>query len=363
MPAQLEKIQKEIPFGIPSESIEMDGKGSTWCISDGADKWYKLFTQRQLLSLFVLVRNTRQAFVEMDGCGYDDEWKEAIISYLASAIDRVADYNSTLCYWRSSEFISHTFQRFALPIAWDFCEVPVISSQTGGYLGAVDWIARYVDHALRDLAQVARPNVILRSAIEKQDGEFDLVLTDPPYYNAIAYSNLMDFFYVWEKRTLFGFFSNHDSIYNPIASPKWSHEKNDGELVDDPCRFGGDRDKSKANYEDGMFRAFQSCHDSLAFDGRIVIVFAHKQPEAWESLVSAIIRSGFCVLCSWPIQTEMGSRTRALSSSALASSIWLVCGKRRSDARPGWDNQRMEDMRSNIASRLRDYWDAGVRWP
>lgn len=80
-------------------------------------------------------------------------------------------------------------------------------------------------------------------------------------------------------------------------------------------------------------------------------------------LVSAIIRAGFIVDGSWPIQTEMGTRQRAMNSAALASSLWIVCRKRPATARPGWDNRVLEDMRANITERLRDYWDAGIRGP
>jgi hypothetical protein len=94
-----------------------------------------------------------------------------------------------------------------------------------------------------------------------------------------------------------------------------------------------------------------------------VIVFAHKKPDAWETLVSAVIRSGFVVESSWPIRTEMAKRTRALTSAALSSSVWLVCKKRPDDAKPGWDNNVLDEMRANIASCLREYWDAGIRGP
>src|SRR3954447_5272342 len=86
-------------------------------------------------------------------------------------------------------------------------------------------------------------------------------------------------------------------------------------------------------------------------------------PDAWETLVSALIRAGFVVDGSWPIQTEMGNRTRALSSAALASSVWLVCKKRPENARPGWDNLVLEEMQKNIIQSLRNFWDAGIRGP
>lgn len=95
----------------------------------------------------------------------------------------------------------------------------------------------------------------------------------------------------------------------------------------------------------------------------MVVVFANKQPAAWETLTSAVIRAGFVVTGSWPIETEMGSRTRALSSAALASSVWLVCRKRPRAARPGWDTRVLAEMRERITERLRAFWDAGIRGP
>ena len=112
-----------------------------------------------------------------------------------------------------------------------------------------------------------------------------------------------------------------------------------------------------------MSDAFGQAHKMLASDGRFVVVFAHKHPDAWETLVSAMITAGFVVDGSWPIQTEMANRTRGLSAAALASSVWLVCKKRLISARPGWDNLVMEEMRANITTRLREYWDAGIRRP
>lgn len=95
----------------------------------------------------------------------------------------------------------------------------------------------------------------------------------------------------------------------------------------------------------------------------MVIVFANKQPAAWETLVAALIRSGFVVNGSWPIATEMRGGVRNFARASLASSVWLVCKKRSTTARPGWDNNVLEEMRANIAARLREYWDAGIRGP
>ena len=97
-------------------------------------------------------------------------------------------------------------------------------------------------------------------------------------------------------------------------------------------------------------------------DGRLCIVFANKSPDAWETLVSAVIRAGFVVDASWPIETEMATH-EINGSAALSSSIWIVCRKRPKTARPGWDRNVLGDMRENIVTRLRQFWDAGIRGP
>ena len=172
----------------------------------------------------------------------------------------------------------------------------------------------------------------------------------------------MDFFYVWLRRSIPGLSAEIDSIFSNALGPKWNHDTEDGELIDDAGRFGGNKERSKQNYENGMARSFRSCHTALQPNGRFVVVFANKSPAAWETLAAALIRAGFVVDCSWPIQTEMSNRTRSQGSAALASSIWIVC-KKRSVSRPGWDHSVLEEMREKISQQLRDFWDAGIRGP
>ena len=150
--------------------------------------------------------------------------------------------------------------------------------------------------------------------------------------------------------------------FSHTTTPKWDANANDGELIDDESRHGGERQRRKqcTRRECTGLSACAWLVEALGAFGGCV---CDKQPDAWETLVSAIIRAGFVVDGSWPIRTEMGNRTRALTSAALASSVWLVCKKRPETARPGWDNRVLEEMRSNITQQLRGFWDAGIRGP
>ena len=353
----------DIPFGLPEEPLPGEGTLGFRATLYGLDSWDKLFTDRQKLALATFVAALRRCASEMDD--YPKEWREALAAYLGLTLSKLADYSSSLCSWHNSgEKLRDTFARFALPMVWDFCEVNPLSDASGGFAAMAEWVARYLDHADSATAGAPAPRVEARSAIEAPpEGGFDAIVTDPPYYDAIPYSDLMDFFHVWLRRVLHGISDEIDAAFAEPLGPKWDREAGDGELIDDASRFGGDRAASKAAYEDGMARAFRACHAALNPEGRLVVVFANKSPDAWETLAAALIRAGFVVDASWPIQTEMQNRQRNLASAALSSSVWLVCRKRPAPARPGWDNAVLAEMRANVARRLRDFWDAGIRGP
>lgn len=357
-----------IPLGVPNEPIPTGasrvGGGSPFTTPlFGLDSWQKLFTPRQLLGLGSLVTASRKVRVELEGADYPEVWREAIAAYNALVLDKTADYGSSLCTWHNSrELIGHTFARFALPMIWDIAELSILNEVGGGWLAQLDWVARYIEGGLESTKH-GTVRLKKQSAIGVADADIDVIVTDPPYYDAIPYSDLMDFFYVWLRRTLQGLSPEIDAAFSEPLSPKWSHDKNDGELIDDASRFEGNKEASKRNYEEGMARAFKACHSALNADGRLVIVFAHKHPDAWETLVGAIIKAGFVVDGSWPIQTEMGTRMRAMSSAALSSSVWLVCKKRDPMVKAGWDAQVLKEMETSIIAKLRDFWDAGIRGP
>ena len=95
----------------------------------------------------------------------------------------------------------------------------------------------------------------------------------------------------------------------------------------------------------------------------MVVVFAHKEPDAWETLVKSMIESGLVVTTSWPIDTEQEGRMRAQGSAALATSLWMVCRKRPANAKNGRYSEVKREMQKRITERLRYFWDEGIRGP
>ena len=364
--AELESLYAEVPFGLPTEPTPSKESLGMRIPRYGFDTWATLFTNRQLLALGTFVQEIRHLSETLHD--WPEEWREALAIYSACGVSKFADYSSAICSWHNSgEKLRDTFARFALPMVWDYCEVNPLAETTGGFAASVEWTARVCEHLLRAVDDAPAPVIRQQSAallepVAAPQDRFDVICTDPPYYDAIPYSDLMDFFHVWLRRAVWRLSAETDTAFDTALGPKWDSTANDGELIDDAARFSGDREASKRNYEEGMARAFSRFHTALRDEGRLVVVFANKSPEAWETLVSALIRAGFVVGGSWPIRTEMETRQRSLSSAALASSIWIVCRKRPA-AHPGWDGAVLGEMRENITERLREFWDAGIRGP
>lgn len=364
----VEQAFVDVPFGVPDEPTPKGGgtgAGRAFSVQGyGMMRWRDLFTPRQLMALGTFVSATRAAKTEAEKRCLGVDWAEASEALLAIALDRTANYLSTICIWENAaEEIKQTFLRFALPITWDFAEANPLADIDRFYVGAVSNVARVLDNLLPAAMSVPAPMVLNQSAILRSDMLVDVIVTDPPYYDAIPYSDLMDFFYIWLRRSLAGTNPDASKAFSQPLSPKWDHSTRDGELIHDSSRHGNDESKSISEYEDGMFRAFQASHAVLKTDGRLVIVFANKQPKAWETLVSALLRAGFVADGSWPILTEMRGGVRNFGRSSLASSVWLVCKRRPETARPGWDNTVLAEMRTRIGEQLRLFWDAGIRGP
>jgi adenine-specific DNA methylase len=360
---EIDELFNRLPYGIPSEGLPSKEALGFRVPLYGIDQWHKLFSQRQLLVLGHFTDVTRHLPARLLHNEDAEGWNRAIRAYLAICVDRVADRNSELAWWQTSaQKVGPTFTRWALPMTWDHVEICPWADLSGSYAQAVDWVAEVVEHLSDRRISSAHATALKSSAIQPTANTYDVVVTDPPYYDAIPYSDLMDFYYVLLRRCLKGLGNDIDEAFRDELGPKWNAHTQDGELIDDASRFEGNKACSKAAYEAGMARTFDACNRTIVPKGRMVVVFASKSPEAWETLVSAIIKAGFVVDGSWPIQTERVGRMRSVGSAALSSSIWLVCTKRTASS-PGWDSSVLREMRARIYDQLRAFWDAGIRGP
>ena len=278
----------------------------------GILQWGDLFTARQKAALVELRRLTASAQTDREP--------------LSLALSRASNAGCSLCRWDiSRENHQGLFARQALPIVWDFSEGNPFSESTGNYGGAVDWVADVVDSWTGSHSGQVQQSTAVNHPLPSHSAH--AWFTDPPYYDAVPYADLSDFFLVWLRRTL----PNHPLLRNPfepdnVLSPKTQ------EAVQDETKVSDGQPKNREWFEQTMAEAFAEGRRVLNDDGIGSVVFAHKTTEGWEALLSGMIRGGWTITGSWPIATEMGSRLRARDSAALATSIHLICRPRPEDA-------------------------------
>ena len=319
----------------------------------GLTRWSDLFNARQTLALVTFCRQVHAAYDAVLASGMDADHAKAVVTYLALSIDRLADFLSTLCTWTSGgEFVGHTFVRQALGMVWDYTEINPFSDSTGNLRGALEWITRVIEHTTHTSRQSAIVQQGTATRLLYPDDHFDAIVTDPPYYNAVPYADLSDFFYVWLKRSI-SFL--HPDLFRTPMTPK------SAEIAEmsgwDPKRYAH---KDKAFYEREMTRAFAETRRVLRSDGIFVIVFAHKSTAAWETLLNSLLEAGLVVTASWPLHTERSVRLRAQGSAALASSIFIVCRVRAAEMEGYLDDVR-EELAATIRERLDFFWKQGIR--
>lgn len=343
---QIHAADCPMPEDYPTGALAPHFTGGS-CVPYGLDEFHKLFTNRQLTALttFSALVGEAQQKAEADAVAagvFNDHialseggsgaraYGEAVGVYLAFAVDRTADFNTSVVRWSvSNEKAMNTFARQAIPMIWDFVEVNPIGNSVGSFSTIIDYISKCI---------VTLPNTAQYGIAKQFDAQSDnglrniMVSTDPPYYDNIGYADLSDFFYVWMRYTLK---NTYPKTFKTMLVPK------NEELVATPYRFDGSVEKARDFFEDGMFNTCCRLYQYTRDDVPVTIYYAFKQSETtesstastgWETMLSAIIRAGFSITGTWPMRTEQTYRAVSMGNNALASSIVLVCRKRAETA-------------------------------
>lgn len=338
-------------LSVPYEPIITDAKNSCWTYLYGLTNFSDLFVPRQLFSLLTFAATVREAEKEMRLHGHEAEQVKGIAANLAVWIDRIADKLSSLTRWDNTRENSQgTFGRQALPMVWDYVEPNPFGEASGGANSALDWIVD-VAEAQRDIGCPAIVSRGSATSLPWSKASLDAVITDPPYYDNVPYADISDFFYVWLKRSVGYLYPEH---FTSQGTPKKS------EAVADAMRHGGSKDKARSVYEEMMAKSFTEAYRVLKPAGEMVVVYAHKTTLGWSTLVDALRSAGFTVVEAWPLNTEMGSRMRAMNSAALASSIFLVARKRESEEVGSYEDNVQTELETIVQERVDTLWRMGI---
>ena len=319
---ELDRRKESNPLGL---SLVPDGpinhlRGFFNVVLYGIREWGDLFSPRQALTLATLSRLVRELPSEEHGDDEHPGLTEAVKTCLALIVDRVAVRCTANCIWDATTgCIMQVFnQGQSLPARWEFAEMSPCIDVGSGWATSVDYTIKVMDH----VASVTHQGRIQQASATDHALPTDsaqAIITDPPYYAAIPYADLSDFFFSWLKRSLVG---HHEDLLRPDLTEKKR------ELVSLAHRAAMYREKDNKWFEEQMGLACTEARRICEPSGLGVFVFANKETEAWEAMLTGLINAGWVVTASWPIDTESGNRLRAKESAALASSIHLVCRPR-----------------------------------
>lgn len=295
----------------------------------GIDNYGDMFTDRQLVMMNTLIRNYKDL---MEKANYENEYKKSLMTYLAIWIDRIAVYNTSFgVYEVGSEKVNRIFGRQAIAMTFDFPESNTFCGTSGSALNQLDWIIQYL---VSESALSFKSDFFNASSGEKsQFGNkmITAVVTDPPYYDAIAYADCSDFYYVWLKRTL-------SEVY-PLAfatpqTPKTEectalkHYHDDSDL------------NAKKHFENKLTTIFDAIEQQTS--DTVSIMFAHQSTEAWTTLCNSILDARMNITGSWPMDTELATAMKT-NMSYLESSVTVAC---RPSERKGYAD--FDEVKHNI---------------
>ena len=354
---------------LPNEAVP-PGLKTAEPLNYGMTLWRQMFSPRQLLVHGVFVDEFRKLMPEV---------KEALPSDLASAVltllalmqGKAVNYDAILSSWHAARATMRSvFDAHNLAFKWTYAEFE-------GAHQLYPWCLDQIVDAYTEIAELMRPadrgplsdqlmwpvpgpvSVTCGNAADLSsiaDHSVALVAMDPPYYDNVMYAELSDFFYVWEKRTL-------GLVHPELFSSELTDKKN--EAVANVSRFAdvGRRKKelATADYEAKMGAIFAECSRVLRADGVLTVMFTHKRAEAWDTLGMGLLKAGFRIETSWPVNTESEQSIHQANKNAAASTIFLVCRKRpASTERPPFFEDIEGDVRAAVREAVTRFASAGL---
>jgi adenine-specific DNA methylase len=342
--------------GVPDERCDPNGFRRVQNLVFGIDTFASMFNPRQLYVLGRLAQGVREAHAHMMQSGVDESRARAIATYLAFCVDRIADRNSSFCTWGLNPrgfaaSVRNTFPQQAIRMTWNFVEIDPFQKGSGNWDGAVRWIEAAIRHCS---TTTATPATVLRGNAQSlpfDDESFDAVVVDPPYYDAIQYSYLSDFFYVWLKRSAG---SLYPGVFATDATPKTQ------EVIQNQAKRSSPDFVSSEEFDRRLSSALREMARVLKSDGVMSLVFAHTDVMAWEKLLKALRSVGLIVSTSWPMRSEMANRsTASIQHAVLGSSVVLVCRKHDTQDEGFYDDV-VRELEARIAERLDRFEDMGL---
>ncbi|MFX1416232.1 MAG: DNA methyltransferase, partial [Promethearchaeota archaeon] len=341
--AEFEKVDAKLP--VPDTQIPI-GVETRRALNHGYLRFRDMFNDRQLLNLGKIYRWILKI----------DDWK--VKEFLILAFSNSLKYNNMFAKYNATRgfitdiFRTHSFSPSMAPVEANCYDTPKGRGAFTAFLNLVIEGKEYcrspyerlvVDKSTTKVqsgfpvAATLAPDyeslgderrVLLKcgssSHISVPDGVADAVITDPPYYGNVMYSELSNFFYVWLRLALHERYEHFRGELVP-----WEEE-----VIENRVQKKGEQEFLKS-----LTDVFSEANRVLKDDGILVFTFHHKKEEAWAAVLQAILDSGFYVTTIHPVRSEMRASTHLYDMSNIIYDMVIVCRKRvRTGTSITWDS-------------------------
>jgi adenine-specific DNA methylase len=329
------QLSKNLP--IPSQNIP-NGDKTVALLNYNYEEFNELYTVRHLLTFGLLFKKAW----EVCQSDFEDAEAQNIAEFLVTTISNNLIRAGNLCVWdvytaKSDQvFKRHAYIPRVQPVEsnplnydenvsslnnafWkvyrgkEFCQRPFekIKNRQNG-----DVEQFFVDSEDISEDRVAALNCKTAERMDEEDESVDFVITDPPYYDNVQYSELSDYFYVWLRECL----QEEYEEFQPELVPKAR------EIV-----ANNSANKDEEFFVDSLANVFSECHRVLKQDGEMVFTYHHNENEAWSVILEALIRSGFTITGAFPVQSEMPNNPHISELDNAEYDILVYANKEQAD--------------------------------
>jgi adenine-specific DNA methylase len=308
---EIEVLQKIGKLERPNELMPQNDSQNLKIPFWGYKSFGEMFSDRQMAVMLSLVSNLDNIDIENN---LDEEYTKAISTYLAMLIDRVAMRYTTFNTWHiQQDTVEKIMGKQAIPMVFDYPEMNPFTQYTSSAINQLDQILDYIRNESANFNIANCQNAASGDKSQFDSKFLNAVITDPPYYDAIAYADLSDFFYVWLKRTVGKRFALNFATPNTPKSEECTAIKHN---------HNGSREIAKQHFEEKLLQIFDAIEHQT--EEIVSIMFAHQSTEAWTTLCNSILGARMNITGSWAVDTEVTGGLKE-GKAYLSSSVTVSC--------------------------------------
>jgi adenine-specific DNA methylase len=348
-----DKVADSLP--IPRQQVP-DGDKTKALHNYNYEQFNELFTDRHLLTLGLLFKKSWAARERE----YEEANSQNISEFLLTAASYLLERGSKLCMWNAHySFGDQVFTRHAYVPRVQPVEANLLNSESNissyenyynKVLNAKEYCKRpfekikndqtgeveqfYIDSETVTDDRVTALNCKTSERLDEDDESVDYVITDPPYFDNVQYSELSDFFYVWLRECL----QDEYDEFQPELVPKAR------EIV-----ANNSAGKGEEFFVESLSNVFSECHRVLKPDGEMVFTYHHNENEAWSVILEALVNSGFTIASAYPVQSEFSNNLHISELDNSEYDILVYANKERTD-----EEITLTELRQNLFFELQD---------